>query len=303
VDFRQFRTFVAAAEEQHFARAAERLGIAQPAVTQQIKALESALGYRLFRRAGRGIVLSDAGQAFLHHARQALASADMAAIVGRRASRGELGRLCIAYTHSTMQEAELPSLLRRFTQAFPDIDLELHALTVQEQLAALEDERIDVAFLRTPLGEVSNTIRLTAFSHTVLDVVLPAGHRLAAARRIDLRDLAGDRLVMVNDPPGVGLGQHVLQLCADAGVHPSALLRAPDAVTVLALVSAGLGVGLVPSTLSRFGGAGAIFRPLTAANKFSEVVIATRLLDRSATVIQLLALARQVAAPRSAVPR
>lgn len=291
MDFRQFRTFVIAAEELHFARTAERIGIAQPAVTQQIKALETALGYRLFHRVRRGVELTDAGQVFLAHARQALAMAEMAVVAGRRASRGELGTLCIGYTHSAMLEPQLPALLRRFSQDRPDVELQLHAFAVQEQLAALADERIDVAFLRAPLGKVAEGIALTRFSQTALDAVLPATHRLAAESVLDVRALAGERLVVVNDPDGVGLGQQALQLCADAGMEPAGLLRAPDAVTVVALVSAGLGVGLVPASLARFAGADAVFRPIAATNKMSEIVIATRRFDRTETTRQLLRLA------------
>lgn len=299
MDFRQYRTFVVAADELHFARTGERLGIAQPAVTQQIKALEAALGYRLFHRVRRGVELTEAGLAFLEHARQALASAELAVVAGRRASRGELGKLCIGYTHSAMLEPELPALLRHFSQAFPDVELQLHAFTVQEQLTALADERIDVAFLRAPLGKLEPGIALTSFSRTALDAALPAGHPLAAQERIDVRALAGERLVVVNDPEGIGLGQQALQLCAEAGLEPAALLRAPDAVTVVALVSAGLGVGLVPATLARFSGTEAVFRPITAINKFSEIVIATRAFDRSAATRRLLELAGKNGRPGS----
>jgi DNA-binding transcriptional LysR family regulator len=293
MDFRQFRTFVIAAQELHFARAAEQLGIAQPAVTQQIKALETALGYRLFHRVHRGVELTEAGQVFLDYARQALQSAEMAVVAGRRASRGELGTLCIGYAHSAMLEPELPALLKHFSQAWPEVGLQLHAFTVQEQLTALADERIDVAFLRAPLGPVPPGISVTRFSSTVLDAVLPGGHRLAAQDRVEIRALAGERLVLVNDPEGIGLGQHALQLCAEAGLEPAALLRAPDAVTVVALVSAGLGVGLVPATLAGFSGLDAVFRPIDASNNISEIVIATRTFDRSAATRQLLKLASQ----------
>jgi DNA-binding transcriptional LysR family regulator len=293
MDFRQFRTFVIAAEELHFARTAERIGIAQPAVTQQIKALETALGYRLFHRVRRGVELTEAGMVFLQHARQALASAELAVVAGRRASRGELGTLSIGYAHSAMLEPELPALIKRFSQALPEVELQLLALTVQEQLTALTEEHIDVAFLRAPLKAVPAGVVLTSFSRVALDAVLPAGHRLAKQASLDVRALAGERLVLVNDPEGIGLGQQTLQLYQDAGLAPGPLLRAPDAVTVVALVSAGLGIGLVPATLSRFSDADAVFRPIDTGNKFSEIVIATRAFDRSEMTRQLLELARQ----------
>jgi DNA-binding transcriptional LysR family regulator len=292
MDFRHFRTFIIAADELHLGRTAERLGIAQPAVTQQIKTLEAALGYPVFHRVRRGIELTDAGVVFLEHARIALASAETAVQAGRRASRGELGKLSIAYAHSAMLEPELPALLRRFTQAWPDVELELRDVAVQDQLSALADERIDVAFLRAPLGHLPTAISVTPFSRTPLDAVLPRDHPAARAARLKLPELAHDRLLLVDDPPGIGLGHRALELCRDAGLEPRRLMRTSDSVSIVALAAAGLGFGLVPRSLGRFAPDDAVLKPLAAANVFTEIVIATRTFDGSATTRQLLGLAR-----------
>lgn len=291
MDFRHFRTFVIAAEELHFGRTAERLGIAQPAVTQQIKALETQLGYKVFHRVRRGIELTAAGEVFLTHARAALAQAETAVLAGRRASRGELGKLCVAYANSAVLEPELPALLQRFALARPEVELELRSISVQEQITALADERIDVAFLRSPSGPQPVSIRLMPFSRTPLDLVLAHDHRLARRKQVTLRDVAEDRLIVVDDPPGVGLGHRVMELCLEAGVVPASVLRAPDSVGVMSFAAAGLGVGLVPRTFARFHLEGAVFKPLAMANCVSEVVIATRTYDRSATTLALLEMA------------
>ena len=293
MDFRYFRTFVIAAEELHFGRTAERLGIAQPAVTQQMKSLETQLGFKVFQRVRRGIELTGAGAVFLEHARAALAQAETAVLAGRRASRGELGKLCIAYASSVALEPELPALLRRFSQARPDVELELRAISVQAQMNALADERIDVAFLRSPPGPQPASIRITPFSRTPLDVVLSGDHRCAGRRRITLRDMAEERLIVVDDPPGVGLGHRVMELCLEAGFEPASVLRTTDSVGVMSFAAAGLGVGIVPRTLARFGLEGAVFKPLAMANGYSEVVIATRAYDRSAGTRALLEMAAQ----------
>ncbi|MCX5541201.1 LysR family substrate-binding domain-containing protein [Paraburkholderia sp. CNPSo 3076] len=188
-------------------------------------------------------------------------------LAGRRASRGEVGKLCIAYASSVALEPELPALLRRFAQARPDVELELRAISVQAQMNALADERIDVAFLRSP-GPQPASIRIPPFSRTQLDVVVSRDHRCANRRRLTLRDVAGERLIVMDDPPGVALG-------------------------VVSFAPAGLGVGIVPRTLARFGLEGAVFKPLAMANEFSEVVIATRAYDRSAGTRALLEMVAQ----------
>jgi DNA-binding transcriptional LysR family regulator len=291
MELRYFRTFVIAAEELHFGRTAEILGIAQPAVTQQIKALESRLGFKVFKRVRRGIELTDAGAVFLTHARQALAHAQTAVLAGRRASRGELGKLSIAYASSVALEPELPALLRRFAQARPDVELELSSITVQAQMHALADERIDVAFLRSPPGPLDSAIRVTPFSRTQLDLVLAHDHRGAKLPHMTLRDIGDDAFIVVDDPPGVGVGHRIQELCRGAGFEPTRTIRTSDSVGVLSFAAAGLGVGVVPRTLSRYAVAGAVFKPLDMANAYSEVVIATRTYDHSAATRALLQMA------------
>jgi len=309
MDFRHFRTFVIAAEELHLGHTAERLGIAQPAVTQQIKALEASLEFKVFRRVRRGIELTEAGAVFLEHAKIALDNASTAVLAGRRASRGELGKLCIAYAHSAMLEPELPALLKRFSLARPDVELELIGIGVQEQLSALGEERIDVAFLRSPAGMAPPAIRISPFSRTPLDVVLARDHPACAAtkdRALSLRDLARERLVIVDDPAGIGIGHRALELCREAGFEPRRVLRVADSASVIALAAAGLGFGLVPRNLARFAVDGAVFKPLDMANCFTEIVIAARAFDRSASTREFLRIAAdtpgEVAASAPASP-
>jgi DNA-binding transcriptional LysR family regulator len=291
MDFRQFRTFVTAAEALHLGRAAERLGIAQPAVTQQIKVLEAQLGFKVFHRVRRGIELTEAGKVFLEHARLALAKAETAVLAGRRASRGELGKLCVAYAHSAILEPELPALLKRFSEARPEVELELLDLGVQAQLDALSDERIDVAFLRSPPGPLPANLRVAPFSRTPLDLVLPRTHPAARRRTVVLRDLADERFILVDDPPGIGLGHRVLSLCRENGFEPRAVLRTTDAISIVGLAAAGFGVGLVPRSLARFGVDGAIFKRVALTHCHTEVIVASRAFDRSAATRLLLDMA------------
>src|SRR3954447_18207310 len=152
MSLRRFRYFVAVASELHVGRAAEGLGIAQPALSQQLRILEDELGVRLLRRVGRGIALTEAGAAFLPEANAAIAQSERAIGVARRTARGELGTINIGYVNTAMLEADLPGLLFAFRASAPDARISLDEIAVQEQITALEQHRwISASFVRRPV--------------------------------------------------------------------------------------------------------------------------------------------------------
>src|SRR5689334_5740766 len=154
MELRHLRYFLAVAEELHFGRAATRLGIAQPPLSQQIRQLEQELGATLLNRTKRRVELTPAGRAFLEHTRQILAETERAKRVARRAGRGEIGRLAIGFVSSADLDV-LPRVLRAWRERFPDVEVELHALLTAAQVDALGRGRLDVGFIRLPADETS----------------------------------------------------------------------------------------------------------------------------------------------------
>jgi DNA-binding transcriptional LysR family regulator len=200
MELRHLRYFVAVAEELHFNRAAERLHMAQPPLSQQIKQLETELGVELFhRRTKRQVQLTEAGQVLLQAAYSILAQLDQAVCETQRAGRGETGSLTIGFTSSVVYDV-LPAILHQFRQHFPQVDLVLQELTTTQQEEALQNQRIEVGFCHPPIKDtslVSETIRLEP-----LVVVLPATHPLATEPTLSLCSLADEPFISA--PSGSG---------------------------------------------------------------------------------------------------
>lgn len=260
MELRHLRYFVAVAEELHFGHAAARLHMAQPPLSQQIKTLETELGVQLFHRTKRKVDLTDAGRLFLPEARATLAQAGHAEEVARRAQRGEIGRLRLAFVTSAAQSV-LPCIIRTFKTDHPGVDVELTELTPAQQVAALDEGRIDVAFLRPPIARPDLVI------HTLLKeplvVALPAGHPSAKQRQLKLRDLRNEPFVMFPRDHGPGLYDLVLSLCRAAQFSPHVAYEANQMHTILAYVAGGLGAALVPASLMELQQAGVSYRALS----------------------------------------
>ncbi|MEV4754173.1 LysR family transcriptional regulator [Micromonospora sp. NPDC049559] len=265
MELRHLRYFVAVAEELHFGRAARRLHIAQPALSQQIQRLERELGARLLVRNRRQVQLSPAGAAFLPEARAALAQADRAASVARRTAAGELGRLALGFVGSVTDEL-LPRLLPEFRIRYPELRLELREMTSAEQVAALERGELDLGLLRPP----ARGLRTRLVHREPLVVALPAGHRLAGADgpgadELDGAELRGEPFVLFPRHKGPGLYDMIIDYCQRSGVTPTVVQEAVQMQTITALVAAGTGVALVPSSQRAVPRAGLVFRPLRSA--------------------------------------
>ncbi|MCB8875705.1 LysR family transcriptional regulator [Acidisoma silvae] len=261
MELRHFRTFVTAAELLSFGQAAERLGIAQPAISQLIKTMEDELGFQLFRRLRRGVELTPAGAAMLPEARATLEQAQRSLRVARSARRGEIGRLDIGYSFSIMAEPLLPALIRRFVAAWPDITLEFSARAVEDNINQVLEQTLDVAFVRTPFGSLARELVVEEFSRSELAAVLPLGHPLTQASAVSLLSLSTEKLIQIDDQPGFGLGQSVQNLFAAAGLAPRIGLLVNNITGITGMVAAGMGVGIVPRAIAEQGGA-VVVRPL-----------------------------------------
>lgn len=292
MELRTLRHFVVLADELHFGRAAKRLAMTQPPLSQSIGKLERELGVRLFERTRRKVMLSRAGAAFLDEARATLARAAQAVDVAQRAQRGEVGRLSVGYLAATAYTL-LPLILRDFAGGFPGVKLELRELTLPQQIEALLRGDVGVGLLRPPVAEAelaSETVLTEPFV-----VALPAGHALCALARVPARRLAGEPFIMFPRQPGLVFHDIVMGFCLRSGFAPRVAQEANQTHTVVGLVSAGIGVALVPASTQRIGLPGIAYRPLREAAPRSLTAVAWRRSDASPTVRAFLDVARRVA--------
>jgi DNA-binding transcriptional LysR family regulator len=262
MELRHLRYFIAVAEELHFGRAAQVLGISQPPLSQQIQALEQELGARLFERTNRRVELSEAGRLFLQEARLVLAQVDKAADVARRAQLGELGELKIGFTSSAPFNSSIPQAIFAFRQAFPAVHLNLQEMSSTQVAESLVDESIQVGLMRPlPLPDSLSVVELM---REPLVAVLNADHPLVegSERGMHLAQLAQEPFVFFPRTYGSGLYAQLLSLARDAGFSPHFAQEAGEAMTIIGLVAAGLGVSVLPASYQRIRIDGVVYRTL-----------------------------------------
>ena len=281
------------AEELHFGRAAARLHISQPPLSQQIRRLEDEIGARLFRRTNRRVQLTPAGRAFLAEARQAIASAERAVGAAQRAERGELGELLIGYVTSATY-GPLPDVIRVFRKRLPEVELKLRNLRSVRQSQALIDRRIDVGLVRPHAAD--SRIAYEALWREPVVVALPSDHPLAHRTAVDIADLATDIfLIAPAEEDTAAFHDEVFALCRKAGFTPRVDDGVPDVQAAIALVAAGLGIHPVAAALQRFRRRGVVYRPLRPRSLRIELGLAWRRDDDSALVQQFRRVARETA--------
>jgi DNA-binding transcriptional LysR family regulator len=295
MELHHLRYFVAVAEELHFGRAARRLRMAQPPLSQQIRRLEEEVGARLLDRSRRHVALTAAGAAFLVHARRAVAEAEVAAEDARRAARGEIGRLAVGFVGSAMA-GPLPAILRAFRAASPDVELSLTQLTTSRQLEALRAGSCDVGCLHPPVGE---GLMVQPLLVEPLVAAVPAEHPLAAAGEVDLADLAQEPFIVPPREEGAAFHDEVVAACARAGFHPRTAQGATEMATIIGLVAAGAGVALVPAVFGQMHREGVVCRPLRwgAERPVVRLALAWRADRESPLLRRFLAVARGAGVP------
>lgn len=302
MELRHLRYFLAVAEEGHMTRAAERLGIQQPPLSMQIRALERHVGMPLFRRHPKGVALTDGGRLFQEEARRIVD--DVAAMQDRmgRVARGEQGLLRIGFTSSAAAHPFTPQALRACRQAFPGIRLlpsEDNAANITELLAS---GRLHCGLIRVPVAQPEGIVFETLLREPVL-VALPADHPLAQSpkgrrpRPVGLADLRDESLVLVRRPGAPGLYGNLLALCEQQGFRPRIAAEVERMVTNLNLVAAGVGVSVVPASMQGLQPGAVVYRPLVESARLdAPLTLAYRAEDSAGPLASFVALTRKVAA-------
>lgn len=264
MELRHLRYFVGVAEELHFARAAARLGISQPPLSQQIAALEQELGVRLFDRTSRSVQLTSAGTAFLEAARATLAQAERAIDVAHRAARGELGELKLGFNASAPFVPMIAKAIFDYRQAFPDVKLLLTELAGRVQPTALTDHALDACFVRGfRRPDVDATIQATPILQERLMVAMRPDHRFAERDGIGLRDLAGEPLLLYSREDGATFTEELFEMLRGVGVEPIAAHTVREVSTLFGLAAAGMGVTVVAESLCALQSSKLVYVPLT----------------------------------------
>ncbi|MEG0937292.1 MAG: LysR family transcriptional regulator [Comamonas sp.] len=273
MDLRRLTCFLAVADELNFSRAAQRLHMSQPPLSQQIRLLEQEMGAQLFERSRRAVTLTPAGLLLQEKARQIVELHQQAGELCRMAAHGLAGRLRIAFTASVPLFDEFSAMLRDFRTRYSEVELDLQHMTTGEQIAALTAGQIDIGFMRpSPAFRIPVPIREQTLWRDELMLALPA-RQAADSLPVALSALADQPFVLHPTVLGGGLHEHILALCSEAGFVPRIAQPARETSTMLALVAAGLGLSIVPSVYERICPPGVVLQPLADAARHSRIAM------------------------------
>jgi DNA-binding transcriptional LysR family regulator len=289
MELRHLRYFIAVAEELHFSRAAARLHIAQPPLSQQIKQLEAELHTQLLWRTKRRVELTVAGEAFLEEARKTLVQAEHAARVAQSIGAGETGQVQLGFVDSALP-GFLPRLLRGFRERHPDVQIVLHELTSGQQIEALKRAEIQLAVLRPTRAGAQ--VAFHEIGSEGLLVALPAEHRLAELEKVPVEELEHEGWVLFPRLVSPGLHDHLVGICRKAGFVPRVVQEGREGHTIVGLVGAGVGISLVAESMSHLGAAGVVYRPLRVPVTRLPMSVAWRRDERARVVHSFVEIAK-----------
>lgn len=289
MELRHLRYFLAVAREANFTRAAEQLGIGQPPLSQQIKQLEQEIGVRLFRRTAHGVVLTEAGEAFQNEAKQVMEGARRATLAAQRADRGETGRLRVGFTGSAAFNPVVSNTIKRFRRTYPDVELTLEEANTMQLLQGLQADRLDTVFIRPGVG-VPDGLDLHRLADEAMKIVVPSDHPLATHKRAAVSALANEPFVLFPRAIGISLYEEVFDVCEKAGFSPRLALEAPQILSVVSLVAAGLGVSIVPAAIAQVKIADVRYLDISGVAPVARLALATRVGSTSVMARNFVAL-------------
>lgn len=249
IELRHLRYFIAVAEELHFAHAAARLNISQPPLSQQIQILEQQIGARLFARTNRSVSLTEAGRQFLADSRQILSQVDDAAARAARLHHGETGELRIGFTSSAPFIKAVSDTLSTFRRRYPDVHIQTRETNTREQIVPLNEGALDLGLMRNT--QLPDTLAWERVLREPLLAMVPRDHPLASQPRVSLRELAREPFVFFDPHVGTGLYDDILGLMRRYDLTPAITQEVGEAMTIIGLVAAGLGVSILPASFRR----------------------------------------------------
>lgn len=281
MELRHLRYFLAVAEELHFGRAAEKLHIAQPPLSQQIRQLETELGFQLFYRTKRSVRLTEAGEIFLEETQKIFKQLEEAIEKGKQTSRGEKGQIAIGFVSSAVYKI-IPPILRSFRTLVPGVNLELHELTSDRQIEWLREGKLDIGFVRPPFRE--EEFNVAAIFQESLIVALPESHPLAYCTSVSLFLLAQESFIIFPRPVAPELFDRIISLCQQANFSPKIVQEAIQMQTIVSLVAAEIGVAIVPASIENLQRTGVVYKPLKEQTPQSAIALIHRKKQQSTTV-------------------
>ena len=294
MELRHLRYFVAVAEELNFTRAAKRLGISQPPLSSQIHQLEKELGTPLFRRDAKGVALTDAGKLMLEEARIILRQVERAKTGVRRRGRGETGRIYVGSCGGAYFHPLIPAIIREYGMHYPDVALFPEESNTSLLVARVRAGQIDVAFVRPPIGD-SEGLALDPLVDECAIMVLPSGHPLSRSPSAPLSALAKETFVLFPRELNPSNYDAIIAACHRAGFSPKLGQEAPQIVSTIPMVAAGLGVSIVPQSTDRILLDGVVYLPIDSDPPPALISLAHRRGDRSQAVQNFVAVARGAA--------
>lgn len=261
MELRHLRYFVTVAEELHFSNAAEKLYLTQPALSKQIRALETELQVQLFDRAKQKITLTQAGKVFLETAKEILLEVERGIEKTRKVARGEAGQIKIGFTASALHIV-LPEMIARFRQVCPDVELILTEICTEDQVEALQNHQIDLGFLHPPIRDKTNSLHLHLLGEESILLAIPASHPLAEAEKISFKSLANEPIIAYPRNLAPVLHAQFLQLCQQADFVPNIVQEVEMTQTRLGLVAAGVGISFITTNVQNLSHKGVVCRSL-----------------------------------------